>query len=94
MDRNAVEVHNRSLEERASAVTRAHCCEDCCILSVLSFEKGKQVVKAVMSSRENMDRTENKNDLREKIMVSIYVKSASFIAMSYSLTKFYDRHVL
>lgn len=62
-------VHNSTLSERSSAVVRAHCCEDCCLLSTFSYQKGKDVVSKIMRDRENMNRTENKNDLREKILV-------------------------
>jgi hypothetical protein len=66
----STEANKSSLEARASAVTRAHCCCDCCILSTLSYDRGKEVVSNIMSLRESMNRSENKNDLREKIHVS------------------------
>lgn len=62
---------SRTIRQRASAVTRAHCCEDVCILSGLSFDKGLDAVHKTMTDREGMTRTENKNDLRDKIMVSV-----------------------
>ena len=67
-----VKEQSRTIKQRASAVTRAHCCEDVCILSGLSYEKGLDAVYKTINDREGMTRTENKNDLREKIMVSFY----------------------
>ena len=66
-----VEEQLRTIRQRASAVTRAHCCEDVCILSGLSYDKGLDTVHKTINDREGMTRTENKNDLREKIMVSV-----------------------
>lgn len=69
------------LRERSSAVTRAHCCVDCCIVNQLGFKKGMEVVYDVMSSRDTMSREENRNDLRGIIKVStlneyhIYISS-------------------
>ena len=57
------------LRSRACAVTRAHCCEDCCIVNNIGYEKGKQVVYDCMLARDSMSRQENKNDLRTIINV-------------------------
>ena len=59
------------LRDRACATTRAHCCEDCCIVNNIGYEKGKQLVYDCMVARDTMTRAENKNDLRAIINVSI-----------------------
>ena len=59
-----------SLRQQADAVTRAHCCVDCCVLSKLGYEQGKEVIYDCMLQRDGMSRVENKNDLRALIKVS------------------------
>jgi hypothetical protein len=61
------------LRDQADAVTRAHCCTGCCILSKLGYEKGKEVVLDCMTKRDGMKRDENKNDLRGLIKVLIII---------------------
>ena len=79
-----------SLKDRASAVTRAHCCEDCCIISSLSFVQGYEVVHNIMKEREHMSRTENKNDLRDRIMVIIILLYMYHILCCIGLNVFFN----
>jgi hypothetical protein len=55
--------------ERSCAITRAHCCVDCCIVNKVGYKKGKEIVQDCILSRDTMTRQENKNDLRIIIKV-------------------------
>lgn len=57
------------LRQQAKAITTAHCCEDCCVLSKIGFEQGKAVVFDVLSGRDNLSRYEKRNDLRAIVKV-------------------------
>jgi hypothetical protein len=59
----------KTLREVADAVTRAHCCEDCCILNKIGYDQGKKLVLDCMTKRDSMNRVENKNDLRRIVKV-------------------------
>ena len=61
----------KTLREQADAVTRARCCKECCVLKHMDYDTGKQFVFACMQKRASMTRSENKDDLRELIKVSI-----------------------
>ena len=64
-----VVVVGQPLGDQADAVTRAHCCTDCCVLSKLGYEEGKRVVYDCMAARDSMTRAENKDDLRAIVKV-------------------------
>ena len=59
----------KNLQDMADAVTRAHCCKRCCILSELDYSEGKRVVYDCMANRHGMTRAENNNDLRGVVKV-------------------------
>ena len=73
-----------SLHAMADVATRAHCCTNCCVLSTLGYQKGKEIVFNCMRSRDTMDRAEKNNDLRAVIKVCVNFISSVLMLLSCS----------